>query len=58
MVKYFCDVCGKETTKSSFNSVKISDVADIILAINKDYTIDHVCKYCMIDAVKTLDDRK
>ena len=54
MIKHFCDVCGKETELSAIRA-KIKN-ASLNLRQMFD-TQGHFCKYCIIDAVKSLDDR-
>lgn len=62
MVKYFCDVCNAEITKENeFAYIKL-DIGGhkIILAWDREEartTEDVLCKYCVIDKVKSLDDR-
>jgi len=60
MIKTFCDSCGDETTKSTLVT-KLSG-----LQVNTKESNLHVevhigdgdfCKYCVVDAVNTLDDR-
>lgn len=53
-IKVFCDVCGKPMAedKALYFDFGGASMRELLLRIDND-----VCKYCIIDAVKKLDDR-
>jgi hypothetical protein len=73
MTKYFCDICEKEITPENNvslggNSSRLEGEKryhkslnglyfEIITGLNKTANAGVFCKYCIIDAVKSLDDR-
>jgi len=62
MYKCFCDLCKRElqNRRSDDINVLIGSVSENITFTLQFSAIDmdiHVCRYCMIDAVKALDNR-
>lgn len=70
MIKLFCDICGNEllkynTPNGGLNNMRLSNKisasnmleVEIITAVNGVWNGGDVCKYCIIDAVKKIDDR-
>jgi len=69
MIKTFCDICGVEITNENFyhsdhtfanykdsnNGNQLS--VKIITGNGKYFNQGHFCKYCIIDAVMSADDR-
>jgi len=70
MIKYYCDICGTEITPenkkpATFTGKKVSTHGLpkrelMVQLVEHDPCGDEdacVCKYCMIDAIKSADDR-
>jgi hypothetical protein len=71
MIKRFCDLCGTEMSdknspsqgacqdrlKVSINRGKVHASFEIIQAVNGTSNSGDVCKHCILDALRELDDR-
>ena len=65
-IRYKCDKCNAESNEASnYNGLEVSlDQFDILIEVTYHSTVDsevenkqHLCKYCLIEAIKGEDDR-
>lgn len=69
MIKFYCDICECEITDENKVDNRLSGKMDsrkkkaneicfeITTGLNNIWNSGHFCKYCVIDAIRTLDDR-
>ena len=68
MTKYYCDICGEEIEDynringirlhGEYSSLESKLMFDITTGFAGTWNAGIFCKYCIIDAVNTLDDRQ
>ncbi len=46
MVKYFCDICGKETPTSTAGQIRLEMFDGGLRVINRDIRLGDVCREC------------